>query len=394
MVRPPQRREHAIIARAQADVVAPYMPIVPARRGLAPPGVDATLLVWAETVAPGGYAHKVVAPGTTIRFSDPEVDACAHLLLFRADQLWERLNVADTVKVQWQAYTTAGQLLLSDQGRVLATVLNDSSGRHDALCGTSTLLHNTERYGGGSPEGSAPAGRELFVVAAAKHGLEPRDLPPSLSFFKGVRVDAASGRLLWLGGCGTPAAIEFEGRTAAGRARGEHHPPARPVTGMARLEPRHHGLARGTDPSGRCRLVVDSRTGAGVPEHRRRPRRTSRVVTVPLCDEVVAAREPWSGTRARRRNARNRRPAREPGRRLPLLRRCGHRRAVQRPRHRGTAGLHLPHEGQRAALEPGSDAAHGHRRRRRAARHPWWSLLEGVQHAPVRAPHQGPACLC
>ena len=210
MVRPPQRREHAIIARAQANLVAPCMPIVPARRGPAPPGVDAALLIWAETVAPGGYAHKVVAPGTTIRFSDPEADACAHLLLFRADQPWERLNVADTVKVQWQAYTAAGQLLLSDQGRVLATVLNDSSGRHDALCGTSTMLHNTERYGAGSPEGSSPAGRDLFVVAAAKHGLEPRDLPPSLSFFKGVRVDAASGRLLWLGGSGTPAAIELK----------------------------------------------------------------------------------------------------------------------------------------------------------------------------------------
>ncbi len=200
-------RDHA---RAQADVVAPYMPIVPARRGVPPTGVDRGRLVWAETVAPGGYSHKVVAPGTTIRFSDPEVDACAHLLLFRADQPWERLNVADTVKVQWQAYTAAGQLLLSDQGRVLTTVLSDTSGRHDALCGTSTMLHNTERYGGGSPEGSAPAGRELFVVAAAKHGLEPRDLPPSLSFFKGVRVDAASGRLRWLGGCGSAAAVELK----------------------------------------------------------------------------------------------------------------------------------------------------------------------------------------
>jgi urea carboxylase-associated protein 2 len=200
-------RDHA---RAQADVVDPYMPIVPARRGVPPAGVDPAHLVWAETVAPGGYAHKVVATGTTVRFSDPEADACAHLLLFRADQPWERLNVADTVKVQWQAYTAAGQLLLSDQGRVLATVLSDTSGCHDALCGTSTLLHNTERYGDGSPEGSSPAGRELFVVAAAKHGLEPRDLPPSLSFFKGVRVGATSGHLRWLGGCGSPAFIELK----------------------------------------------------------------------------------------------------------------------------------------------------------------------------------------
>jgi hypothetical protein len=200
-------RDHA---RAQADAVAPYMPIVPAHRAAAPTGVERARLVWAETVAPGGYAHKVVAPGTTIRLSDPEADACAHLLLFRADQPWERLNVADTVKVQWQAYTSSGQQLLSDQGRVLATVLSDTSGCHDAICGTSTLLHNTERYGSGGPEGGSPAGRELFVLAAAKHGLEPRDLPPSLSFFKGVRVEAATGRLRWLGGCGAPAVIDLK----------------------------------------------------------------------------------------------------------------------------------------------------------------------------------------
>ncbi len=198
-------------ARAQADAVAAHMPIVPPRRMSPPPdGVDPARLVWAETIAPGGYAHKAVAAGTTIRLSDVEADACAHLLLFRTDQPWERLNVADTVKVQWQAYTSAGQLLLSDQGRVLATVTRDTSGHHDAICGTSTQLHNAERYGSGSAEGDSPAGRELFVLAAAKHGLAPRDLPPSISFFKGVRVERATGRLLWEGGCGFPAEVELK----------------------------------------------------------------------------------------------------------------------------------------------------------------------------------------
>jgi hypothetical protein len=200
-------REHA---RAQADAVARSMPTVPASLASPPDGIDPERLVWAETVAPGGYAHKVVAAGTTIRLRDLEADACAHLLVFRADQPWERLNVADTVKVQWQAYTSSGQVLLSDQGRVLATVLGDTSGCHDAICGTSTLLHNTERYGAGSPESGSPAGRELFVLAAAKHGLEPRDLPPSVSFFKSVRVEPATGRLHWLGGCGSPAAVELK----------------------------------------------------------------------------------------------------------------------------------------------------------------------------------------
>lgn len=201
-------RDHA---RAQDGTVVEHMPTVPPSSFRpVPDGLDPSRLVWAERIAPGGYAHRVVAPGTTVRLSDVESDACAHVVLFRADQPWERLCVADTVKVQWQAYTSVGQLLLSDQGRVLASVTADSSGHHDSICGTTTLRANCQRYGSGSPEGPSPAGRELFVVAAAKHGLSPRDLPPSVSFFKGVRVEPLTGRLVWLDGCGHPSALEVK----------------------------------------------------------------------------------------------------------------------------------------------------------------------------------------
>ncbi|MFJ8362536.1 urea amidolyase associated protein UAAP1 [Streptomyces sp. NPDC093984] len=177
-------RDHA---RAQEGARAEAMPVVPASAWPAPP-CEAGHLVWAETVAGGNYTHRVLARGTELRLTDLRGDACAHLLLFVADRPWERLNVADTVKVQWNAYLGEGRLLLSDQGRVLASVVADTSGRHDALCGTSTLARNTERYGDGTPQSASPAGRELFKLAAAKNGLEPRDLPPSLSFFQGLEV--------------------------------------------------------------------------------------------------------------------------------------------------------------------------------------------------------------
>ncbi|WP_410578975.1 DUF1989 domain-containing protein [Amycolatopsis sp. lyj-108] len=167
-------RDHA---RAQAGTVTEAMPAIPASTWPdPPPGIDPAKLVWAETVAGGGYTHKVLARGTELRLTDVEGDACAHLLLFNADQPWERLNVADTVKVQWNAYLGEAIALLSDQARVLATVVTDESGKHDALCGTSTV-----------------DGRTLFTLAAAKHGLTPRDLPPSLSFFQGVHVEADGG---------------------------------------------------------------------------------------------------------------------------------------------------------------------------------------------------------
>jgi len=197
-------------ARAQAGTVVEHMPTLPASAyATTPHGVPGSALVWAERVAGGGYTHRVVRRGTTIRLTDLSGDACAHLLLLRAAQPWERLNVADTVKVQWNAYLGVGQLLLSDQGRVLATILTDTAGRHDTLCGTSSRLRNEHRYGSGWPGGPSPAGRELFVLAAAKHGLGPADLPPSISFFKGVRVEPDTGDLTWTGAAPAPSHVEL-----------------------------------------------------------------------------------------------------------------------------------------------------------------------------------------
>jgi urea carboxylase-associated protein 2 len=173
-----------------------------------PPGVEPSALTWAETVPGGNYTHKVVSRGTRIQLADVTGEACAHVLLYNALEPWERLNVADTVKIPWQAYLTANHPLLSGDGRVLATIAGDDSRRHDALCGTSTAAANRVKYGDSAPQGPSPSGRELFTLAAAKHGLAPRDLPPSVSFFKGVRVNPDGG-LAFTGGAGPGKAVEL-----------------------------------------------------------------------------------------------------------------------------------------------------------------------------------------
>ena len=185
------------------------MPTLPAGSWPSPPpGITGDRLTWAETVAGGGYTSKVIARGGTVRLTDVAGDACAHLLLFHADQTWERLNVADTVKVLWQAYLTTGHLLLSDQGRVLASITADTSGHHDALCGTSSRARNEERYGDGAPQGPSPAGRELQVLAAARHGMSGRHVGPGLSFFKGVRYQPDGG-LTFTGAAPAGSYLEF-----------------------------------------------------------------------------------------------------------------------------------------------------------------------------------------
>lgn len=195
-------------ARAQHGRTAEHMRHVPAPSGPAPDGIPAEQLTWSESVAPGGYTTAVLARGSRIRLTDVDGDACAHLLLHRADATHERLNVADTVKVPWQAYLGVGHPLLSGFGRVLATVVADSSGHHDALAGTTTRAGNEAKYGAAAPESPSPAGRELLLLAALKNGLSQRDLVPSVSFFKGVRADD-EGALRWQGSAGAGTVVDL-----------------------------------------------------------------------------------------------------------------------------------------------------------------------------------------
>jgi urea carboxylase-associated protein 2 len=196
-------------ARARGNQTSEWMPYLPASTSpFCPPGIDPATLTWAETVAPGGYTHKVLARGTRLRFDDPTGDACANVILYNAVEPVERLNVADTQKIPWQAYLGANHPLLSGDGRVLATITADTSGKHDAFCGTTTDAWIQQKYGDARPEGPSPSGRGLFVKAAAKHGLTRRDLPGSVSFFQGVRV-GADGTLEWQGSAGADTYVEL-----------------------------------------------------------------------------------------------------------------------------------------------------------------------------------------
>lgn len=198
-------------AREQHGRTVETMRFVPASTAPArlteglPDGASPT---WAESLAFGRYTTMSLARGTRIRLTDTSGDACVHTLLYRAGALHERLNVADTVKVPWQAYPGTGHPLLSDAGRLMATIVADTSSRHDALTGATTLEGNAARYGAGTAHSASPAARELLTLGALKSGLGPADVAPSLSFFKGITVDPA-GSIAFTGSAGPGAAVEL-----------------------------------------------------------------------------------------------------------------------------------------------------------------------------------------
>jgi urea carboxylase-associated protein 2 len=184
---PMAARDHA---RAMAGTVVEAMPLVPPVAGDLPVDIAIEDLLWEETVAPGGYATRRLARGSRLRLIDLDGDACASVLIYNAEMPSERLNVADTVKVQWNAYLGAGKLLLSDMGRVLMSILTDEAGTHDTFCGTSNAATNQVKYGEGRNSGAFPNGRDRLLLGSAKHGLQRRDVHPCINLFKGARIEA------------------------------------------------------------------------------------------------------------------------------------------------------------------------------------------------------------
>ncbi len=192
-------RAHARAQAAESALFAARGRTVPSAAAVdLPEGVTAAEVVWDETIPLGGYASRRLPRGAVIRFADHAGDACIQLLVHNAAMPTERLNVMDTVKVQWQAYLAEGALLLSDLGRVLLTIVQDSSGRHDCLAGATTLRTAADKYGDGSASGPTPNGRDLLCLGAAKFGLSRADVGPSVNLFKAARV-AADGALAFDG---------------------------------------------------------------------------------------------------------------------------------------------------------------------------------------------------
>src|SRR5260221_1607135 len=76
-------------------------------------------------------------------------------------------------------------------GRVLLSLVEDTSGAHDLLVGGSTPASTLDAFG--TPSRNT---QENFLAAAAKIGLSLRDIPPCVTFFAPVSVDM-EGRFLW-----------------------------------------------------------------------------------------------------------------------------------------------------------------------------------------------------
>ena len=182
------RRRYEELRAAGQDATAKALPAATALDG-AP--IAASAIVGSEEVPAGWYSVVRLRRGEALRIIDPSGLSSVSMIGWRDEDTSERINCADTVKVQWSAALSKGRVILSDMGRVLFSLIEDTSGSHDILVGGSTPASTLAAYGATSRNT-----QENFVAGAAKIGLGVRDIPPCVSFFAPLSLDA-NGRFVW-----------------------------------------------------------------------------------------------------------------------------------------------------------------------------------------------------
>lgn len=175
--------------KAQGQGHAPRALPPPSARGLP---LDEAEVLHRETIPGGWYCTFELHAGEALRVALDHGPSSVALVAWNAADTSERLNYADTIKVQWTAALQRGRVLFSDMGRVMLSLTEDSCGAHDALMGGSNAAANAARYAGGPHRNT----RDNLVLAALKAGLDRRDIPALVTLFAPVTV-GAEGRFAW-----------------------------------------------------------------------------------------------------------------------------------------------------------------------------------------------------
>lgn len=149
--------------------------------------------IWSTIIPPGGKWSGIIARGKLLRFTALNHGANLSMLMYHARNFSERYNMPDTLKAQHTSHLTKGNVLMSDNGRVLASVVQDSLGWHDTICGYTTRGMTDEKYGVTSYQNMQNewlrSGQENFTMELVRNGLSARDLIPSVNLFSKVFCD-------------------------------------------------------------------------------------------------------------------------------------------------------------------------------------------------------------
>ena len=149
-------------------------------------------------IPPGGHWSLRMRRGTVMRLTDIVGGANVGMLFYNPENLLERYNAPDTLKCQHTFKLSEGMCLYSDMGRIFASIVEDSAGWHETICGNVHPDQAAERWGKRDYQNDQNEwyqnGYDAFLVELAKYGLRREDMAANVNWFSKVCADE-SGQL-------------------------------------------------------------------------------------------------------------------------------------------------------------------------------------------------------
>ncbi|MDR3113129.1 MAG: urea carboxylase-associated family protein, partial [Endomicrobium sp.] len=107
------------------------------------------------------------------------------------------------LKAQHTAFLTKGNILMSDNGRAMASVVWDATGWIDAISGLTDKKSTDEKYGVTTYQKNSNDyyrnGYDNFVIELVRNGLSQRDIMPNLNLFSKISCDE-QGNMIYADG--------------------------------------------------------------------------------------------------------------------------------------------------------------------------------------------------
>ncbi len=148
--------------------------------------------IWKKVLRPGEKWSGAIGAEKYIHFKALGDNANVALLMYNLYDKTERYNMPDTLKAQYTAHLTKGNVLMSDNGRVLASIVQDSLGWHDSISGLTTRKITDEKYGKTTYQEQGndwyKSGMENVAIELVRNGLSIRDLVPCVNLFSKVYI--------------------------------------------------------------------------------------------------------------------------------------------------------------------------------------------------------------
>jgi urea carboxylase-associated protein 2 len=144
-----------------------------------------------------------ISRGKILRFTALDAGANTAVMMYNSSDLTERYNMPDTLKAQHTAFLTKGNILMSDNGRAMASVVWDDTGWIDTISGLTDKKSTDEKYGATTYQKNSNDyyrnGYDNFVIELVRNGLSQRDIMPNLNLFSKISCDEQGNMIYAVG---------------------------------------------------------------------------------------------------------------------------------------------------------------------------------------------------